>query len=64
MKNNNISVKKKNKKPQSKLKKFILNLMFIVCLGVFIYSAGNLAIEYYGSYKAKNDLNKLKKFSC
>lgn len=60
MKNNNISVKKKNKKPQSKLKKFILNLMFIVCLGVFIYSAGNLAIEYYGSYKAKNDLNKLK----
>lgn len=59
MEEKNLISKKKRKK-QSKLKKYILNFLFVICLIVFIYSTGNIILEYYGSYKAKNDLNTLK----
>lgn len=60
MEENKIKIKKKKKQKNLKIKNLILNILFLICLGVFIYSAGNIALEYYGSYKAKNNLASLK----
>lgn len=60
MDENKVKISKKEKKKKNKTKNIILNILFLICLGVFIYSTGNIALEYYGSYKAKNDLNSLK----
>ena len=59
MKKEDIDVKKVKKK-QSKAKKWFWNILFVICLGVFIYSAGNIIKDYYGSYKAGKDLRDLK----
>lgn len=53
-------IKKKKKKKKNKLLKIFWNIIFVICLSVFLYSAFNLAKDYYGSYKAKNDLKTLK----
>lgn len=55
-----IKRKKQEKKKSNKISKFFWNVVFIVCLGVFIYSSFNLAKDYYGSYKAGNNLKNLK----
>lgn len=59
MKKEDIDIKKSNKK-QSKAKKWFWNILFVICLGVFVYSAGHIIKDYYGSYKAGKDLNSLK----
>jgi len=59
MNNDNLKIVKKKKK-SNKFSKIFWNIIFIVCLGVFLYSAFNLAKDYYGSYKAGNDLKTLK----
>lgn len=62
MENKDLIIKKKKKsnKKRSKLSKFFWNVIFIICLGVFVYSSFNLAKDYYGSYKAEKNLNNLK----
>ena len=59
MKDKGVIVKKKKK--QSKGKKWFWNILFVICLGLFIYSAGNVIKDYYGSYKAGQNLSSLKK---
>ena len=59
MKKEDIIIKKSRKK-QSKVKKWFWNILFVICLGVFVYSAGNIIKDYYGSYKAGKDLSNLK----
>lgn len=59
MKNEDINIKKGRKK-QNKAKKWFWNILFVICLGVFAYSAGHIIKDYYGSYKAGKDLNSLK----
>ena len=51
---------KKGRKRRNKRKKWFWNILFVICLGVFIYSAGNLIKDYYGSYKAGKDLSVLR----
>lgn len=60
MREKDLIIKRKKKKKGGKLKKFFWNLVFVICLGVFIYSSFNLAKDYYGSYKAGNNLKNLK----
>ena len=59
MKKEDIVVKKRKKK-QSKAKNWFWNILFVICLGVFIYSSANIIKDYYGSYKAGKDLSNLK----
>ena len=59
MKKEDIVVKKRKKK-QSKAKHWFWNILFVICLGVFIYSSANIIKDYYGSYKAGKDLSNLK----
>ena len=59
MKKEDIIIKKSRKK-QSKVKKWFWNILFVICLGVFIYSSANIIKDYYGSYKAGKDLSNLK----
>lgn len=56
-KQSDLIIKKKKKKS---FKKLFWNILFIVCLGVFIYSAGNIIKDYYGSYIANKQLSSLK----
>lgn len=51
---------KKKKKKQNKGQKWFWNILFVICLGVFIYSAGNIVKDYYGSYRAGKNLSNLK----
>ncbi len=60
MKDEGVIVKKRKKK-QSKGQKWFWNILFVICLGLFIYSAGNVIKDYYGSYKAGQNLSSLKK---
>ncbi|MCI5997090.1 MAG: class B sortase [Peptoniphilaceae bacterium] len=60
MENKNLIVKKKKKKT-SGVKKWFWNILFIVCLGLFLYSSFNIVKDYYGSYKAGNNLKNLRK---
>ena len=59
MKKEDIIIKKSRKK-QSKVKKWFWNILFVICLGVFIYSSANIIKDSYGSYKAGKDLSNLK----
>lgn len=59
MKKEEIIVKKRKKK-QSKVSKWFWNILFLIFLGIFIYSSANVIKDYYGSYKAGKDLNTLK----